>query len=124
MAVGMIRRQVTQLTQLVDDLLDVARITQERIELSRCPLELVTVVAQAVEMVEPQLRERQHRLLVTAASGYEPVCVDGNFARLVQCVSNLLSNASSESRFLASMSADNMKPWLDAICSSCRNAAV
>ncbi|MGH7106358.1 MAG: GAF domain-containing protein, partial [Acetobacteraceae bacterium] len=91
-AVGMINRQVKQLTQLVDDLLDVARITQGRIELSRCPIELASVVEQAIETAEPQVRERRHTLSVTSTN-YESLCVNGDLVRLVQCVANLLTNA-------------------------------
>jgi PAS domain S-box-containing protein len=92
-AVATIKRQVTHLTRLVDDLLDVSRITQGRIELQCQPIDLASVIAQAVETVEPQLREKQHRLSVITATGYEPLYVNGDFARLVQCVSNILSNA-------------------------------
>lgn len=91
-AIEMIKRQVTQLTRLVDDLLDVSRITQGRIQLRQRPVELAGVVAQAVETAEPQLRERRHRLSMTASS-YEPLYVMGDFARLVQCVGNILTNA-------------------------------
>jgi PAS domain S-box-containing protein len=92
-AVATIKRQVAHLTRLVDDLLDVSRITQGRIELQHQPIDLASVIAQAIETVEPQLREKQHRLSVITASGYEPLYVDGDFARLVQCVGNVLSNA-------------------------------
>jgi PAS domain S-box-containing protein len=92
-AVATIKRQVTHLTRLVDDLLDVSRITQGRIELQRHPIDLAGVIAQAIETVEPQLREKEHRLSVITATGYEPLYVNGDFARLVQCVGNILSNA-------------------------------
>lgn len=95
-AVGMIKRQVTQLTRLVDDLLDVSRITQGRIQLKQQPIDLAAVITQAVETVEPQLRERRHKLSVTASS-YEPLFVRGDFARLVQCVGNILTNAAKYS---------------------------
>lgn len=91
-AVGVIKRQVVQMTRLVDDLLDVSRITQGRIELKRRPVDLAAVIAQAVETVEPQLRGKQHNLSTTALS-YEPLFVMGDFARLMQCVGNLLTNA-------------------------------
>ncbi len=91
-AIGMIKRQAAHLTRLVDDLLDVSRITQGRIQLRRKPVDLAAVVTQALETVEPQLRERQQRLAVTALS-YEPLYVSGDFARLVQCVGNILTNA-------------------------------
>jgi PAS domain S-box-containing protein len=91
-AIGMIKRQAAHLTRLVDDLLDVSRITQGRIQLRRKPVDLAAVVTQALETVEPQLRNRQQRLAVTALS-YEPLYVSGDFARLVQCVGNILANA-------------------------------
>jgi PAS domain S-box-containing protein len=91
-AVGMIKRQMTQLTRLVDDLLDVSRITQGRIQLRKQPIELGGVITQAIETVEPQLRQKHHKLSVTASS-YVPLYVMGDFARLVQCIGNLLANA-------------------------------
>jgi PAS domain S-box-containing protein len=91
-AIGMIKRQVTQMTRLVDDLLDVSRITQGRIELRKRPTELVAVITQAIETVEPQLRDKGHTLSVHASS-YESLYVMGDFARLVQCVGNILTNA-------------------------------
>jgi signal transduction histidine kinase/DNA-binding response OmpR family regulator len=90
-AVGMIKRQAAQLTRLVDDLLDVGRITQGRIQLDRRPLDLASVVAQAVETVEPLIREKHHELIVTGH--YEHLYVSADFARLVQCLVNLLANA-------------------------------
>jgi PAS domain S-box-containing protein len=91
-AIEMIKRQTTQLTRLVDDLLDVSRVTQGRIQLRRRALDLASVITHAVEMVEPQLRTKQHRLSTTAES-YEPLYVHGDYARLVQCVANVLTNA-------------------------------
>jgi len=90
-AVDVIKRQAAQLTRLVDDLLDVARVTRGRIDLQRCTLQIDRVVSQALETVEPLLREKQHR--VSVSSSDEPLYVRGDFARLVQCVSNLLTNA-------------------------------
>ncbi|HEY2591547.1 MAG TPA: PAS domain S-box protein [Steroidobacteraceae bacterium] len=91
LAVGMIKRQTTQLTRLVDDLLDVSRVTQGRIQLRRKPVDLASVIAQAVETVGPQLREKRHRVSITMR--YEPLYVDADFARLVQCLGNILANA-------------------------------
>jgi signal transduction histidine kinase/ActR/RegA family two-component response regulator len=91
-AVSIVKRQATHLTRLVDDLLDVSRITQGRIQLQRQPLELASIVAQAMESVEPLIREKQHEL--TLISSAQPLYVDGDSARLVQCVANLLTNAS------------------------------
>jgi PAS domain S-box-containing protein len=90
-SVGVIKRQITQLTRLVDDLLDVSRITQGRIELKREPLELAAVIAQAVEVVDPLFRERRHKVSIGAE--YTPLHLLGDNARLVQCVGNVLTNA-------------------------------
>lgn len=92
LAVGMIKRQTAQLTRLVDDLLDVSRITQGRIQLRRRPIDLAHVIAQAVETVEPQLREKQHKISVTT-SGSQPLYVHGDSVRLVQSIGNVLANA-------------------------------
>ncbi|HEX2494873.1 MAG TPA: PAS domain-containing protein [Steroidobacter sp.] len=89
--VDMVRRQVGHLTRLVDDLLDVARIRRGRIVLKRQIVELASVVQHAVETAGPLLREKRHRL--TIAPSYGPLCVDGDFDRLVQCVNNVLTNA-------------------------------
>jgi PAS domain S-box-containing protein len=90
-SVEVIKRQVTQLTRLVDDLLDVSRITQGRIELTREPLELNGVIAQAMETVEPLLRDKRHRVALAASD--QPLHVSGDNARLIQCISNILTNA-------------------------------
>ena len=89
--VEMIKRQATLLTRLVDDLLDIGRITQGRIRLDSEPLDLASVIAQAFETVEPQLRQKRHK--VSVISSYEPLYVIGDFHRLVQCVANVLNNA-------------------------------
>ena len=89
--VNLVKRQVTHLARLVDDLLDVSRITQGRIELRRAPQELAPILAQARESVEPLLREKEHVLLVSTS--FEPLYVYGDHARLVQSVANVLTNA-------------------------------
>jgi CheY-like chemotaxis protein len=90
-AVEIVKRQVGHLTRLVDDLLDVSRITQGRIQLQRRSLELGSIVIQALESAEPLIREKRHRVIQTSSS--QPLYVDGDSARLVQCVTNLLTNA-------------------------------
>ncbi len=91
MAVGIVNRQVLQLTRLVDDLLDVSRITRGRIELDRDVLDLASVVPPALETVDGLMAERKHR--VTVVPSLEPLPVFGDSARLQQCVVNLLTNA-------------------------------
>jgi CheY-like chemotaxis protein len=75
----------------VDDLLDVSRITQGRVELKREPLDLATVINHAVETVEPLFRERQHE--VSIVSSYRALYVNGDLTRLVQSIVNILTNA-------------------------------
>lgn len=87
----MISRQVTQMTKIVDDLLDVSRVTRGLITLSKAPVELSGVVSAAIEQVRP-LIESRHDVLGLQLPG-EKVMVLGDHARLVQVVSNLLSNA-------------------------------
>jgi PAS domain S-box-containing protein len=89
--VAMIRRQTLQLTRLVDDLLDISRITAGRIELKPTFLEIATIIAHALETVKPMLDEKKHRVLVI--SSYRPLHVHGDFARLSQCLVNVLTNA-------------------------------
>jgi signal transduction histidine kinase/ActR/RegA family two-component response regulator len=91
MAADLVKRQVMHLTRLVDDLMDVSRITQGRIQLQRRPLELSSIVAQAIESAEPLLREKRH--IVSRISNFESLYVNGDSARLLQCVTNLLTNA-------------------------------
>jgi len=89
--VGILRRQATQLSRLVDDLLDVARITQGRIELHRDAVDVASIIDQAVESAEPLMQQRTHQLRVMGE--YTGLFVYGDRARLVQCVGNLLNNA-------------------------------
>jgi len=86
-----IDRQIRQLSRLVDDLLDVSRITRGKIELRTQPLDLEPVVAQAVEASRPFIEAKNHRLQVAVAP--EPLRVNGDPARLSQILTNLLINA-------------------------------
>ncbi len=86
-----IERQVTHMAQLVDELLDVSRITQGKITVKREPLELGKVIAHALETARPLIEVRNHQLEVSLPSS--PVWLSGDFARLAQVVANLLNNA-------------------------------
>jgi two-component system, sensor histidine kinase len=88
---NVVRRQVGQLTRLVDDLLDVSRITQGRIELQPEVLDLASVVAQALESVEPLMAAKRHEVMRQAH--LPALHVRGDRTRLVQCISNILGNA-------------------------------
>src|SRR6185437_10993763 len=67
-------------------------ITQGRINLQHEFVNLASVISQALESVEPLMRENRHKVFV--AGGYAPAYVSGDHARLVQCVANILTNAS------------------------------
>jgi len=86
-----IERQVAQITRLVEDLLDVSRITRGKVELEREPIELSEVVAKAIEMTSPLLEQRRHRLDVRVPA--KGLVVDADVLRLTQVVANLLTNA-------------------------------
>jgi PAS domain S-box-containing protein len=86
-----IERQVDHLVHLVDDLLDVSRITRGKVALKRETLELAPVVARAVEIASPLLEERQHHFTVEVPRSGLRLSVDP--MRLTQVLSNLLTNA-------------------------------
>ena len=86
-----IERQVEHLTRLVDDLLDVSRITRGKIELKRETLALADVVGRAIESSRPLIDERKHDLVVKLSE--EPLRVNGDVTRLSQVLGNLLNNA-------------------------------
>ena len=86
-----IDRQVTHLARLVDDLLDVSRITSGKIALRKEPLPLHHVVVGAVESSRPLIEARQHTFETVLPD--EPLHVKGDFTRLSQVVLNLLNNA-------------------------------
>jgi len=86
-----IERQARQLTRLVDDLLDVSRITRGKINLRLETVDLKTIVAEAVETSQPIIDSRRHQLNISLPES--PIVVHADAARLTQVVSNLLNNA-------------------------------
>ena len=88
---GTMERQVEQMVRLTDDLLDVSRITRNRLELRRKPVDLSAVVHRAMESSEPLLKERRH--VVTLALPTTPLIVNADESRLAQVLYNLLGNA-------------------------------
>jgi signal transduction histidine kinase len=87
----LIDRQVRHMSRLVDDLLDVSRITQGKINLRSEPLELTGLVRRAIEAHAPDVSARGHRLVVKLPEA--PVEVTGDAVRITQVVGNLISNA-------------------------------
>ncbi|HYC38068.1 MAG TPA: PAS domain-containing protein [Usitatibacter sp.] len=88
---AIIERQMRHMVRLVDDLLDVSRITRGRLELRREPVTLQAIVAQAVEGARPFIEREGHALEVSLPEG--ECHLHGDAVRLVQAVLNLLNNA-------------------------------
>ena len=84
-------RQVAQLTQLVDDLLDLSRIAQGKLQLEHGPVDVGQVIEAAVETTRSLFQQRRHQLAVEVPR--QPTSISGDRARLVQVFINLLSNA-------------------------------
>ncbi|HEV8408918.1 MAG TPA: CHASE3 domain-containing protein [Gemmatimonadaceae bacterium] len=88
---GTMERQIEHMVRLTDDLLDVSRITRNRLELRRKPVDLSSVVHRAMESSDPLLKERRHS--VSLALPASPLIVDADEGRLAQVLYNLLGNA-------------------------------
>jgi PAS domain S-box-containing protein len=88
---AIIGRQVRHMTSLVDDLLDVSRVTRGLVTLARAPVAARTIVDEAIEQVRPMFEARRQRLAVDIAA--PDATVLGDKARLVQVLANLLGNA-------------------------------
>ena len=95
LARSIMERQVRSLVRLVDDLLDMSRITQGKIELRRQNVELVMVVEQAIETARPLIDRQGHELTVSLPT--EPVLLHADPTRLAQIIANLLNNAAKYS---------------------------
>ena len=95
-ASGIVARQATRMSRLVDDLLDISRISKGKIELRPANVLLGPIVDQAVELVRPLIDERSHLLTVDLPA--EPITLVGDAARLVQVMTNLLHNAAKYTR--------------------------
>jgi signal transduction histidine kinase/ActR/RegA family two-component response regulator len=88
---NMMDRQLTQLVRLVDDLIDVSRISRGKFDLRKEHVDLAAVVASAVETSRPLIEQMGHQLIVTLPQ--QPVVLDADLTRLAQVLLNLLSNA-------------------------------
>ncbi|MEJ7688484.1 MAG: hybrid sensor histidine kinase/response regulator, partial [Variovorax sp.] len=94
-ALDIAQRQLKQMTRLIEELLDVARISQGKITLKREPIDLKAVIAQSVETVQPSIQSRRQTL--TVGMPEHAVRLQGDAARLTQVIANLLHNASKYS---------------------------
>ena len=90
-ASDIIGRQVRHLTGLVDELLDVARVTRGHVELECAPLDMRSIMQAAVEQVRPLVEGRRHRLSLQTTP--DAATVNGDATRLTQVITNLLTNA-------------------------------
>ncbi|MBK9416758.1 MAG: response regulator [Flavobacteriales bacterium] len=88
---GMMKRQLDQMVRLIDELLDLSRITRGAVDLQRLRVDLHTVLDQAVETSRPVIEQQQHRLVLDIPT--TPMFVDGDGMRLAQVFNNLLNNA-------------------------------
>ncbi|MGC1307747.1 MAG: PAS domain S-box protein [Phormidesmis sp.] len=91
----MMERQITQMVRLVDDLLDVSRVSRGTFELAKAEVELATIIEQAVETSRPVIEAAGHELRVILPP--QPVYLYADSVRLIQVFSNLLNNASKYS---------------------------
>lgn len=86
-----VQRQARQMARLLDDLLDVSRVTQGKIEIRWEVVDLVSLVDDALSAVQPMIETRRHQLTVDLPQ--EALCVEGDPSRLLQVIENLLINA-------------------------------
>ena len=90
-SLAVLERQLEHMVRLVDDLLDVSRIIEGRIELQRTILDIAGVVARGIETALPMIEQRRQRLETSLPR--EPSFVEGDLVRLAQVIANLLTNA-------------------------------
>lgn len=88
---GVMERQVSQMIRLIDDLMDVSRITQGKVELRKEVVGLTAIMNSAVELVRPLIEENKHRLTVNLPD--ENIVLNVDIVRIAQVLSNLLNNA-------------------------------
>jgi len=88
---GVIDRNVRQLARLVNDLLDISRITQGKIHVEKEPVKVTDIVDQAVEISRPLIDSRKHELVLSVSG--DQLWVNGDSTRLAQVIANLLNNA-------------------------------
>ncbi|HZC35735.1 MAG TPA: response regulator, partial [Chthoniobacterales bacterium] len=91
-----VRRQLRHLTRMIDDLLDISRITQDKIELRKSRIELVSILKGAVELSRRHIQEREQTLDFPIPK--EPIYLEADDIRLEQIFGNLLNNASKFSQ--------------------------
>lgn len=89
--IGIVQRQVAHLTRLAEDLLDIASISQGKLRLRTELLDVAALLHDALELAHPVIEEKGHHVTVQAVD--QPLHVHGDRARLIQCISNVVTNA-------------------------------
>jgi PAS domain S-box-containing protein len=92
-ALGVMQRQVAHMVRLIDDLLDVSRITRGKLELKKQRVSLTTVINAAVEASRPLIERKQHSLRLALSD--DTLALDADLTRIAQVIGNLLNNASN-----------------------------
>ncbi len=92
----MMERQLSHMVRLIDDLLDISRISRNKMELRRQRVAVSEIVSNSIETARPLIEAAEHRLTVSLPP--EPVFIDGDLTRLAQVVSNLLTNSAKYTR--------------------------
>jgi PAS domain S-box-containing protein len=110
----MMERQLAHLVRLVDDLLDVSRITTGKLQLTLGRVEVRQVVESAIETARPQIEARRHTLVVDHADA--PVWISGDAVRLAQVLTNLLNNAAKYSEPGGTITVRVMQPHAELVC--------
>lgn len=113
-AAGVIGRQTAVLAKLLDGLLDVARFAHGKTVLELAPVDIHAVVARAVEMSEPLIKER-HQYLRMSVPAPDELIVEGDIVRLTQVLANLLNNASKYSEERGEIRVDVERTEADAL---------
>lgn len=121
MSVGVLGRQTRQLSRMVDDLLDVARITSGRIRLRRSRVLLSELIEQGVQTGEPLVEERAQQLTVELPP--EPIELDADPVRLAQVVSNLIGNAAKYTQPGGAITIRAWREAAEAVLSVCDNGS-
>jgi PAS domain S-box-containing protein len=88
---GLMDRQINHMVRLVEDLLEMSRISRGTLSLQKAPVDMAAVVSNALEIVEPLVKAAKHELIIELPE--EPLPLEGDKVRLSQILSNLLSNA-------------------------------
>ena len=115
----MMEQQLTRMVRLVDDLLEVSRITGGKIALRKEPAALATIVESAVETSRPLIEAAAHRLTVTLPE--EPLVVDADPIRMAQVISNLLNNAAKYTPEEGRITLTATRDGAEAVLSICDN---